>query len=100
MTLTKKPPRWLPALLFLASVAAYAQPASWSATRPVRLIVPFPPGGAVDVVGRIVASRLPERVGQQIVVDNRGGANAIIGDRKSTRLNSSHIPLSRMPSSA
>ncbi len=79
MTLTKKPPRWLPALLFLASVAAYAQPASWSATRPVRLIVPFPPGGAVDVVGRIVASRLPERVGQQIVVDNRGGANAIIG---------------------
>ena len=38
MTLTKKPPRWLPALLFLASVAAYAQPASWSATRPVRLI--------------------------------------------------------------
>ncbi len=47
--------------------------------RPVRLIVPFPPGGAVDVIGRIVASRLPERLGQQVVVDNRGGANAIIG---------------------
>ena len=45
----------------------------------MRLIVPFPPGGAVDVVGRIVASRLPERLGQPVVVDNRGGANAIIG---------------------
>ncbi|HEX3171992.1 MAG TPA: tripartite tricarboxylate transporter substrate-binding protein, partial [Burkholderiales bacterium] len=53
--------------------------AQWSPNRPVRLIVPFPPGGAVDVIGRIVASRLPERLGQQVVVDNRGGANAIIG---------------------
>jgi len=53
--------------------------AQWSPSRPVRLIVPFPPGGAVDVVGRIVASRLPDRLGQQVVVDNRGGANAIIG---------------------
>ena len=35
--------------------------AQWSPNRPVRLIVPFPPGGAVDVIGRIVASRLPER---------------------------------------
>ena len=53
--------------------------AQWSPNRPVRLIVPFPAGGAVDVIGRIIASRLPERLGQQIVVDNRGGANAIIG---------------------
>jgi tripartite-type tricarboxylate transporter receptor subunit TctC len=53
--------------------------AQWAPSRPVRLIVPFPPGGAVDVVGRIVASRLPERLGQSVVVDNRGGANAIIG---------------------
>jgi tripartite-type tricarboxylate transporter receptor subunit TctC len=48
-------------------------------SKPVRLIVPFPPGGAVDVIGRIVSSRLSERLGQQVVVDNRGGANAIIG---------------------
>ena len=54
-------------------------PSVWSPHRPVRLIVPFPPGGTVDVIGRIVASRLPERLGQQVVVDNRGGANAIIG---------------------
>jgi tripartite-type tricarboxylate transporter receptor subunit TctC len=51
----------------------------------VRLIVPFPPGGTVDVVGRIVVSRLPERLGQPVVVDNRGGANAIIGSELAAR---------------
>ena len=68
--------RWIPPFALLASMTAAAQ---WSPTRPVRLIAPFPPGGTVDVVGRIVASRLPERFGQAVVVDNRGGANAIIG---------------------
>ena len=68
----------LAAALTLTAVIAKAD-AQWSPSRPVRLIVPFPPGGAVDVIGRIVASRLPERLGQQMVVDNRGGANAIIG---------------------
>jgi len=48
-------------------------------SRPVRLVVPFPPGGANDIVGRMVGLRLAERLGQQVVVDNRGGANAIIG---------------------
>ena len=66
------------AVLALAVATATAN-AQWSPRRPVRLIVPFPPGGAVDVIGRIVVSRLPERLGQQVVVDNRGGANAIIG---------------------
>lgn len=70
------------AALLAAAGAAHAQ---WSPTRPVRLIVPFPPGGAVDVIGRIVASRLPERLGQQVVVDNRGGANAIIGTELAAR---------------
>lgn len=59
--------------------------AQWGPTRPVRLIAPFPPGGAVDTVARIVASRLPERLGQQVVVDNRGGANAIIGTEIAAR---------------
>jgi tripartite-type tricarboxylate transporter receptor subunit TctC len=49
------------------------------------MIVPFPPGGAVDTIGRIVASALPERLGQQVVVDNRGGANAIIGTELAAR---------------
>ena len=66
-------------------IAQASVPSTWSPNRPVRLIVPFPPGGAVDVIGRIVASRLPERLGQQVVVDNRSGANAIIGTEIAAR---------------
>ncbi len=47
--------------------------------RPIRLIVPVAPGGAVDVVGRIVAQKLGAQLGQNVVVDNRPGANYIIG---------------------
>ena len=47
--------------------------------KPVRLIVPFPPGGAADLIGRVVAQRLSEQVGQQVIVDNRGGASGNIG---------------------
>jgi tripartite-type tricarboxylate transporter receptor subunit TctC len=48
-------------------------------SRPIRYIAPFPPGGGVDVVTRIVAAGLSETLGQQIVVDNRGGAGGTIG---------------------
>jgi tripartite-type tricarboxylate transporter receptor subunit TctC len=47
--------------------------------RPVRLIVPFPPGGPLDIVGRLVARRLQDQWGQSVVVDNRGGASGAIG---------------------
>ncbi|MBO0753146.1 MAG: tripartite tricarboxylate transporter substrate binding protein, partial [Bradyrhizobiaceae bacterium] len=47
--------------------------------RPVRLIIPFPAGGSNDVVGRLVATRLSDRLGRQVVVDNRGGAGGVIG---------------------
>jgi len=67
------------AALCVASMAAGQVAAQTYPVRPVRLVVPFPPGGANDVVGRMIAIRLAERLGQQIVVDNRGGANAIIG---------------------
>ena len=47
--------------------------------RPVRLIIPFPPGGSNDVVGRLIAKVLSEKLGQQVFVDNRGGAGGVIG---------------------
>ena len=47
--------------------------------RPVRLVVPFPAGGSNDIVGRVVAQGLGERLGKQIIVDNRVGGNSIIG---------------------
>ena len=48
-------------------------------SRPVRLIVPFPPGGSNDVVGRIVANQLGQKLGQTIFVDNRAGAGGLVG---------------------
>ena len=48
-------------------------------SRPVRLVVPFPPGGSVDVVARALTPKLSERMGQQVVIENRSGASGIIG---------------------
>lgn len=57
----------------------FAQGANWMPTKPVRVIVPFPPGGSNDIVGRLVANDMSPIIGQQVVVDNRGGAGGIIG---------------------
>jgi tripartite-type tricarboxylate transporter receptor subunit TctC len=48
-------------------------------SKPVRLIIPFPPGGSNDIVGRFIATKLTERLGKQVVPDNRGGAGGVIG---------------------
>jgi len=48
-------------------------------TKPLRLILPFPPGGGADVIGRLFAQKLTESFGQQVIVDYRGGANGIVG---------------------
>ncbi len=50
--------------------------------RPITLVVPFPPGGSTSIVGRIVADKMSELLGQQIVVENRGGAGGTIGTRQ------------------
>lgn len=57
-----------------ATVLAQAYP-----TKPIRLIVPFPAGGGVDFIGRIAGKGMSERLGQQVVIENRAGANAILG---------------------
>jgi tripartite-type tricarboxylate transporter receptor subunit TctC len=48
-------------------------------TKPLRFVVPYPPGGTTDIVARGIAAKLSERFGQQVVIDNRGGASTIIG---------------------
>src|SRR5690349_12065237 len=72
----------LPAALLAAAVAALA-PAIGAAqaypTKPVRVVIPWPPGGSNDIVGRIVAQKLSEAMGQQFIVDNRGGASGVLG---------------------
>ena len=54
-------------------------------TKPVRLIIPFPPGGSNDVVGRSIGQQLAERLGQGVVIDNRGGAGGIIGTEQAAK---------------
>ncbi|MFN7086487.1 MAG: tripartite tricarboxylate transporter substrate binding protein [Burkholderiales bacterium] len=66
------------AALLLAGCAAVAAAQSYP-DKPVRLIVPFPPGGSNDIVGRLIGSELASRLKQQVVIDNRGGAGGMIG---------------------
>jgi tripartite-type tricarboxylate transporter receptor subunit TctC len=78
-----------PRFLFAAAAVALAGPALCHAqtypARAVRLIVPFAAGGPVDTVARLFAPRLTDIWGQQVVIDNRGGANSIIGSEAAAR---------------
>lgn len=78
------------AALALTAAAAAAQPASTSSgqafpTKPIRYIVPFPPGGGQDLVGRALAPRLSEALGQQVLIDNRPGGGTILGTELAAR---------------
>src|SRR6267378_2430169 len=63
-----------PSALYTTNAAAQVYP-----SKPVRLIIPFPPGGSNDVVGRMIAFQLSDRLRKQVVADNQGGAGGIIG---------------------
>lgn len=77
--MTAASPRALRRLLCTALAAAPLF--AWAAypERPIRMVVPYPPGGATDVIGRIVAQRLGAALGQQVVVENKGGAGGNLG---------------------
>jgi tripartite-type tricarboxylate transporter receptor subunit TctC len=66
------------ALAVLAGMSAVALAQDYP-TRPVRMIIPFPPGGSNDIVGRMIGNHLGERLGRPVVIDNRGGAGGLIG---------------------
>ena len=66
------------ATVFAAISTAHAQTANYP-SRPVRLVVPFAAGGTNDILGRIVADKFSERLGQPFIADNRGGANTMLG---------------------
>ena len=66
------------AAVFLAAAEAKSQ--SYP-TKPIRMIVPFPPGGPIDVMGRLVGDRLSQGLGQTVVIENRPGAGAVIGSK-------------------
>jgi tripartite-type tricarboxylate transporter receptor subunit TctC len=71
----------LAAAALAVSIAGTAAAQGSYPDRPIRLIVPFPPGGTSDVVGRIFAEALGKQIGQTVVVENRGGAGGTVGTR-------------------
>src|SRR2546422_8038760 len=73
------------AFLLIAPLAAGASPAQDYPSRPVRMVVPFSPGGSTDTLARIVGQKLSERSGQPVIIENRAGAGGNIGAEQVTR---------------
>ncbi len=76
--------QWLQAALLAAGAAVFSVGAQAQAypTKPIRLVVPFTPGGVTDTSGRLIAEQLSRRLGQQVIVDNRPGASGNIGTQQ------------------
>jgi hypothetical protein len=70
----------LVALAYCAPAVAQDYP-----SRPVTLIIPFPAGGGVDTIGRVIAAKLTAALGQQVIVENRAGAGSVIGIRAAAK---------------
>src|SRR2546422_5606400 len=78
----------LAALAISASAQAQVYP-----TKPIRMIVAYPPGGGTDIVGRMVAQKLGETLGQSVLVENRGGASGNIGTELAARAAPHRYPI-------
>lgn len=72
------PARWAAAFLALAALAAPSHAAAYP-DRPIKVVIPLPPGGAVDIVARLLQPNLEKALGQPLVIDNRPGASGIVG---------------------
>src|SRR5262249_45133471 len=77
-TMTKLATRLICALALVGLMSALASAESWP-QKPIRVIVPFPAGGGTDTIARIASKYLSQRLGQQVFIENRGGANGAIG---------------------
>ena len=79
--------KWLLVLTTLLCTSALAQPAFGQPypNRPIKFIVPFPPGGNLDFIARTIQPKLSEALGQQVVIENKGGAGGIIGAEYAAR---------------
>ncbi|MFM9972052.1 MAG: tripartite tricarboxylate transporter substrate binding protein [Burkholderiales bacterium] len=76
--MVKRTQRWISYLVIAAGLQGLAI-AQGFPNKPIRIVVPFPAGGSVDVLGRMVGAKMSESIGQPVLVDNRPGAGAIIG---------------------
>jgi len=72
-------------VLAIACAAAFPAAAQDYPTHPITMIVPYPPGGGVDVMGRLIGQKLSVALGQQVVIENRGGAGGMIGTRDAAK---------------